>query len=183
MKVSINSKKAILKSFLGWLPLALVSLVFYGAIFVFIIMWLLKNFAGIDEVLARQISWIAGSILLILAGYFYLRWLTNSLSSYWLEIEKDTLKVRGKSGWRSLNIELPVSAIDKIYIGQNVAAIEKLSSGHSVIRDQIDSRLTFFPKSGQPFKLDFAAKAFDNNSLYEFMIFAKSKGIETNVRV
>lgn len=183
MKVSINSKKTILKSFLGWLPLALVSLVFYGVIFVFLIMWVLKDIAGIDVILARQISWVVGSILLALTGYIYLRWLTSSLSSYWLAIENDTLSVRGKNGWRSLNTELPVSAIDKIYIGQSAAAIEKLTSGHGAIQDQIDSRLTFFPKSGKPFKLDFAAKAFDNNSLYEFLLFAKSKGIETNVSV
>lgn len=111
MEVSINSKKTILKSFVGWLPLALVSAVFYCVIFVVLIMWLLKSFMGIDEVLARQISWVVGSILLVLSGYFYLRWLTNSLSSYTLAIENDTLKVSGKNGWRSVNTKLPVSAI------------------------------------------------------------------------
>ena len=183
MEVSINSKKTILKSFVGWLPLALVSAVFYCVIFVVLIMWLLKSFMGIDEVLARQISWVVGSILLVLSGYFYLRWLTSSLSSYRLAIENDTLKVSGKNGWRSLNAELPVSALEKILLGQNAQAIEKLSDGHGAIRDQIDSRLTFFPKTGKPFKLDFAAKAFDSMSLYEFLVFAKSKGIEINESV
>jgi hypothetical protein len=183
MKVSVNSKKIILKSFMGWLPLALASLVFYGALFVVLIMLLLTNFVGVEEKLARQIGWGLGSILLALSSYVYLSRLTSSLSSYWLSIENDKLKVRGKNGWRSLDTEIPVSTIEKIYIGQNANAAEKLSSGHGAIRDQVDSRLTFFPISGKPFKLDFAAKAFDNNSLYEFLLFAKSKGIETNVSV
>lgn len=183
MRVSVNSKKKILKSFLGWLPLALASLVFYGAIFIVLIMWLLTDFARLEETLARQIGWGVGAILLVLSGYAYISKLTNSLSSYWLSIENDKLRVRGKNGWRSLDTEIPVSAIGKIYIGQNANAAENLSSGHGAMRDQVDSRLTFFPLSGKPFKLDFAAKAFDNNSLYEFLLFAKSKGIETNVSV
>lgn len=183
MKVSVNSKKKILKSFLGLLPLAIVALVFYGAIFVVLIMWLLTSFVGTEEALARQIGWVIGSILLIVSAYAYLNWLTSSLSSYWLSIEKDKLRVKGKNGWKTLDTEVPVSSVERIYIGQNANAAEKLASGHGAIRDQIDSRLTFFPISGEPFKLDFAAKAFDNNSLYEFLLFAKSKGIDTNVSV
>tara|TARA_R110002072_G_C7827534_1_gene523870 strand:+ start:425 stop:976 length:552 start_codon:yes stop_codon:yes gene_type:complete len=183
MEVSLNSKKVILKSFLGWLPIALVSLVIYGLLFVFLIMWLLMNIVGFDEALARQVGWVIGVILLALSSYAYLSWLTNSLSSYCLSIENDELRVKGKAGWNRVDTELPVNEIEKIYIGQNANAAEKLSSGHGVIRDQVDSRLTFFPTKGKPFKLDFAAKAFDNDSLYDFLVFAQSKGIETNVSV
>ena len=183
MKVSVNSKKKILKSFLGWLPLALVSLIIYGAIFLGIIVWLLTSFAGFEEALARDIGWIASPILLSFSFYIYLRNLTSSLSSYWLSIEGETLRVRGKNGWRLLNTELPVRAVKKIYIGQYANAAEKLASGHGAIQDQVESRLTFFPESGKPFRLDFATKAFDNNSLYEFLLFAKSKGIDINICV
>jgi len=181
MKVQINSRKRILKSFLGWLPLALAALVFYGVLFMFLVMWFLANVAGFEEALARQASWVVGASILTISVYAYLRWLTSSLSSYWLSIESDKLRVRGKNGWRSLDAEVSVDAIEKIYLGQSSDVTEKLASGHGAIRDQADSRLTFFPKSGEPFNLDFAAKAFDNRSLYEFLMLAKKKGIETNV--
>ncbi|WP_444912816.1 hypothetical protein [Microbulbifer sp. PAAF003] len=183
MEVRRNSKRKILKSFLCWLPLALVSLVFYGMIFVLLIMYLLKNIFGIDEALARQIGWVIGGGLLVLSGYLYLSWLTKSLSSYQLSIINEILRVKGKAGWKSLDIEVPVSTIREINIGQSANKAEKLSAGHGAIQDQVASRLNFIPVSGKPFKLDFAAKAFDNESLYEFLVFTKSKGIQTNVSV
>ncbi len=183
MEVTINSKKKILKSFTGWLPLAVFSLVFYGMIFAFLFMYLLSNVFSIEETLARQIGWMIGGGLLVISGYLYLNWLTKSLSSYQLSIVNETLKVRGINGWKSINIEVPVSTIQEINIGQNANMAEKLSSGHGAIKDQVASRLNFVPLAGKPFKLDFAAKAFDNESLYDFLVFAKSKGIQTNVSV
>lgn len=183
VEVKNNSKKKILKSFVGWLPLALVSLVFYGVIFVFLVTYLLTNIFGIEETLARQIGGGTGGVLLVLASYLNIYWLTNSLSSYQLSIFNDTLRVKGKAGWKSLDIEVPVSSIREINIGQNANMVEKLSAGHGAIQDQVASRLNFIPLSGKPFNLDFAAKAFDNESLYQFLVFAKSKGIQTNVSV
>ncbi len=183
VEVVVNSKRKILRSFLRWLPLALASLVFYWVIFGLLAMYVLKTIFGIDETSARQIGWIIGAVLLILFAYIYLKWLTNSLSSYQLSIANETLKVRGKAGWNSVDIEVPVSAIREISIGQTAVMAEKLSSGHGLIQGQVASRLNFFPTSGRPFKLDFAAKAFDNKSLCEFLVFAKSKGIHTNVSV
>ncbi|MCQ3829374.1 hypothetical protein HXX02_07940, partial [Microbulbifer elongatus] len=113
----------------------------------------------------------------------YLNWLTRSLSSYQLSIANEKLRVKGKSGWRSLDTEVPLSTIREINIGQFENAAEELSAGHGAIQGQVASRLNFIPVSGKPFNLDFAAKAFDNESLYEFLVFAKSKGIQTNVRV
>lgn len=183
MEVRINSKKKILKSFIGWLPLALFSLVFYGMIFVLLVMYILSNIFDIEETLARQISWVVGGGLLVISGFFYLNWLTKSLSSYQLSITNEMLKVKGKAGWKSLDIEVSVNNIDAINIGQSANMAEKLSQGHGAIQDQVASRLNFIPASGKPFKLDFAAKAFDNDSLYQFLVFAKSKGIQTNVSV
>jgi len=183
VKVKINSKKNILKSLTGWLPLALVSLVFYGMIFVLLVMYLLSNVFGVEEPLARHIGWVVGGGLLVLSGYLYLSWLTKSLSSYQLSISNDALKVKGKAGWKSIDIEIPVNTIQEINIGQRANMAEKLSAGDGAIQDQVASRLNFIPISGKPFKLDFAAKAFDNESLYDFLVFAKSKGIQTNVSV
>ncbi|MCJ8351500.1 hypothetical protein [Moritella sp.] len=183
MEVRINSKKEILKSFVGWLPLALFCVVFYGMIFVLVIMYLLSNVLSIEEVLARQIGWVIGGALLVFLGYLYINWLTKSLSSYHLSISNSTLRVKGKTGWKSLDIEVPLNTIREINIGQSASMAEKLSGGHGAIQDQVASRLSFIPSSGKPFKLDFAAKAFDNESLFEFLIFAKSKGLQTNVSV
>ena len=146
-------------------------------------MYLLTNIFGIEEILARKMGWFIGGGLLVLSGYLYINWLTNSLSSYQLSVFNDTLRVKGKTGWKSLDIEIPVSSIREINIGQSANMAEKLSAGHGAIQDQVDSRLNFIPLTGKPFKLDFASKAFDNESLYEFLVFAKSKGIQTNLSV
>ena len=183
MEVKVNSKKKILRSFVGWLPLALVSLVFYGMIFVLVVMYLLSNLFGVEETLARQIGWVIGGGLMIFSAYLYINWITKSLSSYHLSIGNNTLRVKGKAGWKSLDFEAPINTIGEINIGQSANMAEKLSAGHGAIQDQVASRLNFIPVSGKPFKLDFAAKAFDNESLYEFLVFAKSKGIQTNISV
>ena len=183
MEVRVNTKKQILKSFIGWSPLALVAVVFYGMIFTGLIIWLLTDFAGIEQELARQVGLPVGGALLIASLIIYLRWLTKSLSSYHLAIEGDNLLVKGIAGWSSLDKEVPINTIQKIYIGASANSLEKLSSGHGAINDQVVSRLTFFPSVGKSFKLDFATKAFDNESLYKFLIAINSKGVETNVSV
>ena len=183
MEVRVNTKKAILKSFVGWLPLALAAIVFYGMIFTGLIMWLLTKFAGIEQELARQIGLSIGGVLLIVCLFLYFNWLTKSLSSYRLAIEGENLLVKGIAGWSTLDKEVPINTIQKIYIGANANSLEKLSSGYGAVNDQVASRLTFFPCVGKSFKLDFAAKAFDNESLYNFLVSIKSKGVETNVSV
>ncbi|WP_045858710.1 hypothetical protein [Teredinibacter purpureus] len=183
MEVRVNTKKQILKSFAGWLPLALVAIVFYGMIFTGLIMWLLTKFAGIEQELARQIGLPVGGVLLVASLFLYFNWLTKSLSSFHLAIEGDNLLVKGIAGWSTLDKEVPINTIKKIYIGANANSLEKLSSGHGAINDQVASRLTFFPYTGKTFKLDFAAKAFNNESLYKFLVAIKGKGVETNVSV
>jgi len=183
VEVKINSNKVILKSFSGWLPLALVSLVFYGMIFVVLVMYIMTNLFGIEEASARQIGWLIGSVLLAFLAYLYLKWLLKSLSSYRLSVSGEMLKVKGKAGWKSLDVEIPVHAVQKITIGESENAAEQLLSGYGAICDQVASRLVFTPVSGKSFKLDFAAKAFNNESLYEFLLFVRSRGIQTNVSV
>ena len=121
--------------------------------------------------------------MLIACLFLYFNRLTKSLSSYRLAIEGDNLQVKGIAGWSTLDKEVPINTIQKITIGANANSLEKLSSGHSAINDQVASRLTFLPRVGKSFRLDFAAKAFDNESLYSFLVSIKSKGVENNVSV
>ncbi|MCV6623234.1 MAG: hypothetical protein OIF51_15945 [Cellvibrionaceae bacterium] len=183
MEVRIHSKQDILRSFIRLLPLALVAVVFYGMIFAFAAMYLLSGVFGVEETLARQAGWIIGVGLALFSAYFYLDWLTRSLSAYRLSIIDETLSVRGMDGWKSLNIAVAVGTIREINVGQSANEVGKLSSAHGAVRDQIASRLIFIPVSGKPFKLDFATKAFESQSLYNFLIFAQSKGVQTNVCV
>ena len=183
MEVRVNTKKEILKSFVGWLPLALVAIAFYGMIFTGLIMWLLTNFAGIEQELARLIGLPIGGVLLVVCLFLYFNWLTKLLSSYRLAIEGDNLLVKGIAGWSTFDKEVPINTIQKIHIGESANSLEKLSPGHGAINDQVASRLTFFPSVGKSFKLDFAAKAFDNESLYNFLVAIKGKGVKTNVSV
>jgi len=168
VKVIVNSKIKVLKSFLSWIPLALACAVFYGVLLVSLANWLLENYFVLGEVQIRQFALILGVAVLILGIYGYITWITYSLSSYGLKIDGDKLFVKGKNGWRSLDVVLPINTIKKIYYGQNVGGVEQL---------------TFFAESEKSFKLDFVANAFDKESLYEFLVFAKSVGIDTNVSV
>ncbi|MBA4719799.1 MAG: hypothetical protein H2067_01635 [Alcanivorax sp.] len=182
MEVKVNTKKEILKSFIAWLPIAVVSLIFYGTIFIALSIWVLKDMFGIEEALAQKTGWATGIALLSFSTYILLKWQVNKLASYHLSITNEILKVKGITGWRSLDIEVPTNTIREINIGQSSSIAEELLSGYGTLKDQTASRLNFFPASGKPFNLEFAAKAFNNESLYEFLTFAKSKGIKTNIR-
>ena len=149
MEVRVNTKKEILKSFICWLPLALLATVFYGMIFTGLVMWLFTNFAGIEQELARKISLPIGGVLLVVCLFLYFNWLTKSLFSYRLALEGDNLLIKGIAGWSTLDKAIPISSIQKIYIGENANSLEKLSSGHGAINDQVASRLTFFPSEGK----------------------------------
>ena len=183
MEVKVNNKKEILKSFIGWLPLALGATVFYGMLFIFIIKRLLTEFIDISQELAGEVGLLFGVVVLVTCLYLYLNWITKSLSSYRLAIRGEILLVKGISGWKTLDKEVPINSIQKIYIGANASTVEKLSSGHNAVSEQVASRLVFFTREGKSFKLDFAAKAFDNKSLFDFLVTIKRNGIDTNVGV
>jgi len=182
MEVKNNSKKQILKSFLGWLPIAVGAAIFYWMFFGIFVIWILTKFCGLDEDFARQIGLLISGVMLVAATFAYLNWFTKRLSSYRLAIEGEILYVKGISGWGSVDKEVEISNIQKIFVGGCDNSMEKLS-GHGAVRDQVASRLTFFPYVGKSFKLDFATKAFDNESLMEFLEAIKRKGCETNVSV
>ncbi|MCW7551594.1 hypothetical protein NX722_02820 [Endozoicomonas gorgoniicola] len=181
MKVKINSKKKILKSFLGWLPLTLVTIPFYFIFFTGGMMWLLQTLTAIGEEEIKKIALLFGVSFIFIGGFGYINWLTKSLSSYKLSLKNDVLAVCGKSGWGKLNIKIPANTVKEINLGQKANTLEKLSSGNGLIQDQVSSRLTFLKTDGSSFKLDFASKAFDIESLCEFLIFIKSKDIDSNI--
>ncbi|MDO8826198.1 hypothetical protein [Methylophaga sp.] len=185
MKVKVNSKKAILKAFSGWLPLILFSVFFYGVVIFIPIVLFLEQIIGLENELATQLSYLTSGLLILIGGYFYLNSLTNSLSSYNLSIENDNLIIEGRSGWKSISTKVSLSNIEKIYLGKSSHNFERLAfgAGSRQVKDQVASRLTFFPINQKPIKLDFATKAFDGESLYDFLVFLKSNGIETNVGV
>ncbi len=181
MEVKVNSKIKILKSFQGWFPLVFASVIFYGFFIAGAVIWLIIQLTGMEATHARQIVLMLGLVLLLLGVYAYLNWLTKALSSYRLAVENENLVVKGISGWKSIDLKLPIRAIQKIHIGETSSMTEKISLNHYAVEDQINARLTFFPKDGKTFKLDFASKAFDNESLFDFLVFIQSKGIDTNI--
>ncbi len=178
MKVQNNNKGKILLSLKSLLPLMLAASVFYTVLLICLIGWLL-DVAEIEAQLAQQIIRIAGGIFIVLAPCLYLWKLLNSLSAYQLSIEQDKIKIKGKSGWKSLDTALPISSIERIDVINNTG--KSLIYKGKPIEDAIDSKLIFFPKTDKPFKLELVTKAFDNQSLYEFLLFAKTKGIEINL--
>lgn len=182
MKVQVNSKKKILKSFLGWFPLALGAALLYCALFGVIIMWLSQNYFGFTEVESRSFALPCSAVLVLIGIGFYLNWITSMLSSFELEIDDEILIVKGKGGWKTIDTKLPINEIKGIYIGNNPNTLEKLS-GHGVIEDQVASRLTVACNSSPNFYIDFALKAFDHDSLLLFFKAIISKGIDTNVNV
>ncbi|WP_297811362.1 hypothetical protein [uncultured Methylophaga sp.] len=187
MKTKVKTKEAILKSFVGWLPLIIFSAFFYGAVLFFIVMIFLKESFGMNEQLATQLSFLISGLLVLIGAYFYINGITKSLASYNLSIIDNNLFVKGKSGWKSIDYQHPLSKIKKVSLGEahiiEKAAITIPNLGSLQVKDQAASRLTFTHEDGQKFKLDFATKAFDGESLYDFLVFIKSKGIETNVAV
>lgn len=182
MKVQVNSKKKILRSFLGWLPLAIGAALFYCALFGVAIMWIFQNYFGFTEVESRSLALPSSAVLVLLGTCFYLNWVTSMLSSFELEIDDEILIVKGKGGWKTIDKRLPFNEIKGIYIGNNPNNLEKLS-GHGVIKDQVASRLTVATNSSQNFKIDFALKAFDHDSLLLFFKAIISRGVDTNVSV
>jgi len=182
MEVRIKTKQEILKSFIGFIPVAMTAIIFYGFLFVGIVMWILMNFY--DEESAMIIAIPVGTVLLLISIYIYLRALINSLSSYKLSINDENILIKGKAGWGGLDKVMPLSEIRRISLGNVATALEELSflsQYRGAIKNQVASRLTFYPSEGKPFKLQFAANAFDEQSLYEFLVLIKDKGIETNV--
>lgn len=181
MEDRVNTKKKILKSFSGWVLSALASAFFYGPIFVLIVMWQLTNYTGVIEEQARHIDWVVGQAFLLFWIYAYLNCLTKSLYSYMLSIENGNPLARGKTGWKSLYLKIPINTMQKRHIGQNATRHENMPFDQGAIQDQVSSWLTFFSIARKSFKSDFSANALDNEFLYAFLVFLKSKSIETNV--
>ena len=75
-----------------------------------------------------------------------------------------------------------MSAGTGVPVTAGVGIAEKISLNKGILQEQIESRMTFYLKSGDSFKLDFSTKAFDKNSLYKFLIYVEHKGIEVSLR-
>ena len=140
-------------------------------------MWILTKFIGLSPHQAVPVGASASVLILVVSVWAYISWIASSLSSYRLVLEGDNLLVRGRGGWRKIDRIMPISSIQKVVVG-NPNVMERMYLGNRIIFDQVSSRLTFFPKVGKPFRVDFAVKAFENESLNEFFASIEARGVE-----
>ena len=182
MEVKLKSKTQILKSFLVWLPFAVMSFALYFLLSWFVMTWLLENYGGLDVSMAKKAGGIGSALLSVLLAALYLSWLGKRILTYRLAIDNDELLLRGKSGWKSIDRAVPLSTIQKMTVGESQNFSEKLSRSRGLVKDPLAYRLTFYSSSGEIFHLDFAARVFDDDSFHEFWQSVKDRGIETNVR-
>lgn len=182
MDVRINTQQQILKSFSGWLPMALVALIAYGALLTGFAIWVFSQFFGLEQGTARNAGLPVGGMLVVAFAYAYLKWLVQSLADYALSLEDGGVLVKGISGRQTIENVLPVSDIKKIHIGTYDHVMEKPTSGQCGAKSKAASRMMFILSNGDYFRLDFAMNAFDNASLYEFLAALKRKDVEVNIR-
>lgn len=181
MDVRLNTQEQIVKSFYSWLPMVLVALILYGALFVGLAIWLLMQLFGMEQAVAQTVGLPSGVLLLGGLFYIYVKWLLTALSSYQLSLRGNQLIVKGISGRRTIEHELPMNDVKKIHIGTHTHTMQKPTSGQGGAKSKAASRLTFVLGNGDYFKLDFAMNAFDNESLYDALAAMKRKGIDINL--
>ncbi|RUR29476.1 hypothetical protein ELY33_12720 [Vreelandella andesensis] len=181
MDVSVNTQEQIVKSFSAWMPMVLVALILYGALFAGLTIWGLMQFFGMEQAVAQTVGLPSGVLLLGGLFYIYVKWLTRSLASYQLSLSDKQLIVKGISGRRTIEHELPVGNVKKIHIGTHMHTMQKPTYGQGGAKSKAASRLTFVLSNGDYFKLDFAMNAFDNESLYDFLAAMKRKGVDINL--
>lgn len=181
MDVRVNSPAQVIKSFSSWLPMLLVALLLYGVVFVGFTVWLLMQPLGMAPALAQQLGLIIGAVLLTGGFYLYVQWLLGSLAAYELSLNGQQLRVRGISGRGSIDNTLPLGELKKVHIGTRTHTMEKPSSGQRGANSKGAARMMFVLDDGHYFKLDYAANAFDNQSLYDFLSHLKRKGVDINI--
>lgn len=182
MDIRVNSQQHILASFSAWLPMVVVIFIAYGALSIGVVIWVLSQFFGVEQNVARQVGVPLGGMLVVAFAFVYLKWLMKSLADYSLSLTDGVLSVKGISGRRTIENALPISEIKKIHIGTHNNTMEKPASGQRGAKSKAASRMMFILKNGDYFKLDFAMNAFDNASLYEFLAAIKRRDIEVNIR-
>lgn len=183
MNVETNKKNEIYKFFFkkSWIPLFLASFFFYTLIISSIVDWAFIEFFGFKKEKISNLSWIGSTVILLFLFLFLFRRLSYSLSKYVLAYKDDFILIKGISGWKSINLKLPIKEIKKISLGSDGFSITRLADFHAVVREQSQARLWVTMKNGSSYKLDYAAAAFSDKSLYDFMVFLSQKGIKTNI--
>ncbi|MBX9901952.1 MAG: hypothetical protein K2Y28_14340 [Burkholderiaceae bacterium] len=180
MLVERNSLRQMFRAFLGWIPMLVLTIPFYLLVFVIVGNWALSMFMPAD--IARAYAWIVGSVGLLIFALAYLRYVSNLLGAYVLKLENDVLCVEGSPGWRLVKRALPLGSIDRIVIGDTFTKIDQIvtvtQGGKSSLLGEIKAgTLVFFPKNEKPFKMVFADKAFNRESLEVFLLNLRSRGL------
>ena len=182
MEIVKNPTFQILKSMTHWIPLAFVSVFSYWAMIAAAMIWGLENFFDYELDAARVPSLLASAILVTLGAAYLSRRSLRNMQKLRIEIADHTLIIYGRFAWRFLDESIPLSSIERVTIGEPSSKFEAFSSGHALVQDIINSKVTIWFKQRKPLNLPWVGRIFDNNSLYDFFRFLNAKGVATNVR-
>ena len=104
------------------------------------------------------------------------------LGAYALKLENGVLYVEGSPGWRLFKRAIPLGSLDRIVVGDTFTKVDQIvtmtQGGRSSLLGDIKAgTLIFFPRNEKPFKLVFADKAFNRESLEVFLLNLRSRGV------
>lgn len=183
MNVEIKKNSEIFNAFLGWLPTFVVSIFAVFLLFFFVISYLFKEALDLDSNLFVFEMILVSVVFSLGISFIYLRWLINSILGYRLFIDDDNVSIKGMSGWKNINVAIPVNTISRICIGDPTATINQITEGGDSIKDSLATRLSVIMVNGDKVDLELACKVFKIEDLYKFLRLAKSYKIDTNVNV
>ena len=174
------SLRQMVRAFLGWIPMLLLTIPFYLLVFAMVGNWALSMFMPADA--ARQYAWVVGVVGFLIFALTYLKYLSNLFSAYELKLENGVLYVEGSPGWRLVKRAIPLGSIDKIVIGDTFTTFDQIATltqggKSSLLGDIKAGTLVFFPRKEKPFKLVHADKVFNRESLEAFLLNLRSRGV------
>ena len=172
-----------LKKFSRWLPVALVALSFYGLVFVGAIWFLLTQYTELEK--TREIAISTGILLLSISLLAYLSYITRTLSSYRLEIDKDEVLVHGLAGWKFVTARFAIPSLNAVTVGESLNAFEKFCSlsnrkAVSALADQKKGKLIVSSNEGKSLEIYFVDKAFCHESLDMFLVELVRRGVSVS---
>jgi hypothetical protein len=181
MEVKLNNKMKILRSFIGWIPVLFISIAFYGLFFFLLLKALLLNIIELEESFSYTASLVLSSTLVVVVTIIAFRKLIDVVSSYQLSVVGGIIFIKGRNGKDKLDEELALESIKGIAFDTD--SLEKLKPKFGILKDLAASRITFYRNKNDSVCLDFGTKAFQKDSLRDFLIFVKEYGVQNNVGV
>lgn len=183
MNIEIKKNSEIFGLFVSWLPSFLGAAFAVFLLVFFAITYLLKETLDLDTKL-YIVELILVSVVLSL-GFFviHLKWLIASILRYKLSIDDNHVLIVGMSGWKNINVEVPINTISRICIGDPSTIVNQITEGGDPFKDNLATRLSVITVNGEKIELELACKVFKVEDLYKFLRLAKSYKIDTNVNV